>query len=39
MIIKEVSARIVKDSRGTDTIAVSVNGCEEGLFQFFFKAI
>ncbi|MEK6847202.1 MAG: hypothetical protein AABY16_03485 [Nanoarchaeota archaeon] len=29
MIIKEVSARIVKDSRGADTIAVSVNGCEE----------
>ena len=29
MIIKEVSARIVKDSRGVDTIAVSVNGAEE----------
>ncbi len=29
MIIKEVSARIVKDSRGADTIAVSVNGCAE----------
>ena len=29
MIISKVSARIVKDSRGDDTISVSVNGCEE----------
>ncbi len=29
MIIKKVVARIIKDSRGDDTIAVSVNGCEE----------
>jgi len=28
MIISEVKARIVKDSRGADTIAVSVNGAE-----------
>ncbi len=28
MIIKEVCARVVKDSRGADTIAVSVNGCD-----------
>lgn len=29
MIIKEVKARIIEDSRGTKTIAVSVNRCEE----------
>ncbi len=29
MLIKEVNARIIKDSRGQDTIEVSVNGCEE----------
>ncbi len=27
MIISTVSARVIKDSRNTDTIAVSVNGC------------
>ncbi|MGV8142835.1 MAG: hypothetical protein ACP5NS_04375 [Candidatus Pacearchaeota archaeon] len=29
MLIKEVSAKIIKDSRGEDTIAVSVNNCKE----------
>ncbi len=29
MLVKDVKARIIKDSRGADTIAVSVNGCEE----------
>lgn len=29
MIIREVRARIIEDSRGQETIAVSVNGCEE----------
>ncbi len=29
MIISDVKARIIKDSRGADTIAVSVNGAEE----------
>ena len=29
MIISDVKARIIKDSRGADTIAVSVNNCEE----------
>ncbi len=29
MLIKRVSAKIIKDSRGIDTIAVSVNGCAE----------
>ena len=29
MLIKEVKAKIVKDSRGQKTIAVSVNGCAE----------
>src|SRR3989344_5151888 len=29
MIIKEVKARVIEDSRGEKTIAVSVNRCEE----------
>ena len=29
MLIKEVKARIIKDSRFEDTISVSINGCEE----------
>ena len=29
MIIKEVKAKVIKDSRGQETIAVCVNGCAE----------